>query len=88
MVVDCTGDADVCHQAGAPYERAGDIDPAQTLTTTFRMANVDVQQAQAFGKKAMAQTMEEAAAERALRAAAARGQRAHHHPGRRDPHRS
>ena len=61
VVIDCTGDADVCHQAGAAYERAGDIDPAQTLTTTFRMANVDVARAQAFGKKALAQAMEEAA---------------------------
>lgn len=61
VVVDCTGDADVCHQAGAPYERAGDIDPAQTLTTTFRMADVDVPRAQAFGKKALAQAMAEAA---------------------------
>jgi hypothetical protein len=61
-VIDATGDADVCHQAGAPYERAGDIDPAQTLTTTFRMVNVDVAQAKAFGKKAMWAKMEEAAA--------------------------
>jgi hypothetical protein len=61
VVIDCTGDADVCYQAGAPFERAGDIDPAQTLTTTFRMANVDIPRAQAFGKKALAQAMEEAA---------------------------
>jgi hypothetical protein len=61
VVVDCSGDADVCHWAGAPYERAGDIDPAQTLTTTFRMVNVDTDRAQAFGKKAMWQKMEEAA---------------------------
>ncbi len=61
VIVDCTGDADVCHWAGAPYERAGEIDPAQTLTTTFRMINVDVARAQAFGKKAMWGKMEEAA---------------------------
>jgi hypothetical protein len=61
VVVDCSGDADVCHWAGVPYERAGDIDPAQTLTTTFRMVNVDTARAQAFGKKAMWQKMEEAA---------------------------
>lgn len=61
VVVDCTGDADVCHQAGAPYERAGDIDPAQTLTTTFRMINVDTQQAAKFGKKAMTEKMHAAA---------------------------
>lgn len=59
-VIDCTGDADVCHQAGVPYERAGEIDPAQTLTTTFRMIHVDVPRAQAFGKKALWDKMEEA----------------------------
>ncbi len=62
VVVDCSGDADVCHWAGAPYERAGEIDPAQTLTTTFRMVNVDTARAQAFGKKALSQKMEEASA--------------------------
>ena len=62
VVIDCSGDADVAHQAGAPYERAGDIDPAQTLTTTFRMIHVDVPRAQAFGKKAMWQKMDEASA--------------------------
>lgn len=62
VVIDATGDADVCHQAGAPYERAGDIDPGQTLTTTFRMVNVDVQRAKAFGKNAMWAKMEEAGA--------------------------
>ena len=62
VVIDATGDADVCHQAGAPYERAGDIDPAQTLTTTFRMIHVDTDKAKAFGKKAMWAKMEEAAA--------------------------
>jgi len=62
VVIDCSGDADVSHQAGVPYERAGDIDPGQTLTTTFRMIHVDVQRAQAFGKKAMWQKMDEASA--------------------------
>ncbi len=41
VVIDASGDADVCHHAGFGYEAAGSIDPAQTLTTTFRMANVD-----------------------------------------------
>lgn len=39
--VDASGDADLCAFAGLGYETAGEIDPAQTLTTTFRMANVD-----------------------------------------------
>lgn len=62
VVIDCTGDADVCAQAGAPFERAGDIDPGQTLTTTFRMINVDIDSAKAFGKKALWAKMEEASA--------------------------
>ena len=41
VVVDASGDGDVSHQAGFGYELAGSIDPAQTLTTTFRMINVD-----------------------------------------------
>jgi len=41
VVIDASGDADVCHQAGFGYETAGANDAAQTLTTTFRMANVD-----------------------------------------------
>jgi glycine/D-amino acid oxidase-like deaminating enzyme len=40
--IDASGDADLCAFAGFGYETAGDLDPAQTLTTTFRMANVDL----------------------------------------------
>ncbi|QDU33891.1 putative FAD-binding dehydrogenase [Poriferisphaera corsica] len=51
-VIDASGDADVCHLSGAAYEMAGEIDPAQTLTTTFRMSGVDGKQyEQAGGKK-------------------------------------
>ena len=42
VVVDASGDADVCHHAGFGYELAGTEGPAQTLTTTFRMGNVDM----------------------------------------------
>jgi hypothetical protein len=42
VFVDASGDADLCAYAGFDFETAGDIAPAQTLTTTFRMANVDV----------------------------------------------
>jgi hypothetical protein len=41
VVVDASGDAAVCHHARFGYELAGSLDPAQTLTTTFRMVNVD-----------------------------------------------
>jgi hypothetical protein len=50
VVVDCSGDADLCHYAGAGYEKAGEKEPAQTLTTTFRMANVDLPRRQALPK--------------------------------------
>ncbi|MGF1634167.1 MAG: FAD-dependent oxidoreductase [Phycisphaerae bacterium] len=59
--VDASGDADLCHLAGIPYEKAGDLDPAQTLTTTFRMSNVDLARHQAAGGKDMLMAkMEEA----------------------------
>jgi len=42
MFVDASGDANLCHFAGFDYELAGDVDPAQTLTTTFKLVNVDI----------------------------------------------
>ncbi|HVV57752.1 MAG TPA: FAD-dependent oxidoreductase [Gaiellaceae bacterium] len=48
-VVDASGDADVCHLAGAPYE--GPDDRTQSLSTVFRMANVDVARAEAVPKQ-------------------------------------
>jgi hypothetical protein len=51
--IDASGDADLCHWAGIPYERAGDLEPAQTLTTTFRMSNVDLAAYEAAGGKKM-----------------------------------
>jgi hypothetical protein len=61
VVIDASGDADVCHQAGFGYETAGAIDPAQTLTTTFRMANVDHQLRATIGKEQFHALMAEAA---------------------------
>jgi hypothetical protein len=61
VVVDASGDADVCHQAGFGYETAGSIDPAQTLTTTFRMANVDNEARAEIGKDELHALMAEAA---------------------------
>ncbi len=51
--IDASGDADLCHLVGLAYEKAGDIDPAQTLTTTFRMCNVDLPRHEAAGGKRM-----------------------------------
>jgi glycine/D-amino acid oxidase-like deaminating enzyme len=61
VVVDCSGEADVCHYAGASYEQAGELDPAQTLTTTFRMANVDLARRKAMPKGELQRLMAEAA---------------------------
>lgn len=59
--IDASGDADLCHWAGIPYEKAGEFDPAQTLTTTFRMSNVDWEKFEkAGGKKLLMQKMSEA----------------------------
>ncbi|MDJ0792147.1 MAG: FAD-dependent oxidoreductase [Acidimicrobiia bacterium] len=59
--VDASGDADLCHHAGFGYELAGDISPAQTLTTTFRMVNVDHQARRAISKDELHALMAEAA---------------------------
>ncbi|MEM1222183.1 MAG: FAD-dependent oxidoreductase [Verrucomicrobiota bacterium] len=59
--IDASGDADFCHLAGIPYEVAGEHEPVQTMTTTFRMSNVDLDAyQQAGGKKMLMQKMEEA----------------------------
>ena len=44
-VVDASGDADVAHLAGAPYELAAATGAVQSLSTVFRLANVDVERA-------------------------------------------
>jgi glycine/D-amino acid oxidase-like deaminating enzyme len=50
-IVDASGDADVVARAGAPFEDAGALGIAQSLTTTFKVINVDVARARAFPKK-------------------------------------
>jgi hypothetical protein len=60
-VIDASGDADFCHLAGFSYERAGEQEPAQSMTTTFRMSNVDLEVFEnAGGKKMLQQKMNEA----------------------------
>ncbi|HEV7380170.1 MAG TPA: FAD-dependent oxidoreductase, partial [Dyadobacter sp.] len=59
-VIDASGDADFCHLAGFDYEVAGEQEPAQSMTTTFRMANVDLDTFEsAGGKKMLAKKMAE-----------------------------
>ncbi len=52
-IIDASGDADYCHWAGMPYERAGINEPVQSLTTTFRMSNVEHGEYEAAGGKKM-----------------------------------
>ena len=60
-IIDASGDADYCRWADIPFEKAGDLEPAQSMTTTFRMANVDLEQyKQSGGKKMMMQKMQDA----------------------------
>jgi len=61
VIVDASGDADICHFAGIGYELAGADEPAQTLTTTFKLVNVNVAQRKTIDKKAFHALMSEAA---------------------------
>jgi hypothetical protein len=61
ILIDASGDADICHFAGIGYELAGDLDPAQTLTTTFKLVNVDVERRKSVSKTAFHELMAEAA---------------------------
>lgn len=49
VFIDASGDADLCHWAQIPYEDAHAAGEAQSLTTTFRLGNVD--EARAFQVK-------------------------------------
>jgi hypothetical protein len=57
IVIDASGDADVCHHAGFGYELAGELSPAQTLTTTFRMTNVDIARRKSISKEELHRLM-------------------------------
>jgi hypothetical protein len=61
VVVDASGDADVCHFAGLGYELAGDPEPAQSLTTTFRLVNVDTERRRSIGTERLHELMRQAA---------------------------
>ncbi|RRB14752.1 FAD-dependent oxidoreductase [Larkinella knui] len=52
-VIDASGDADFCHLADFAYETAGEREPAQSMTTTFRMSNVDLDRYEREGGKKM-----------------------------------
>ncbi len=48
--IDASGDADLCYWAGSPHVIAGEHEDAQSLTTTFRMCNVDTAARKSIGK--------------------------------------
>lgn len=60
-VIDASGDADFCAFSGYRFELAGELEPAQSMTTVFRMCNVDQEKFEnAGGYKMMKQRMSEA----------------------------
>lgn len=60
VFVDASGDADLCFRAGVPFEAAGQSGPAQSLTTTFRLGNVDESQALKVKRADLERMMKEA----------------------------
>jgi glycine/D-amino acid oxidase-like deaminating enzyme len=57
-VVDASGDADICALAGAPYEAPGEN--VQSLSTVFRVGNVDVPRAESVPRQELWRLMREA----------------------------
>ncbi len=60
VVIDASGDADVATAAGVPFEGAGQGGPVQSLTTTFRLINVDVERAKQVKKDELQRLMQAA----------------------------
>ena len=58
--IDASGDADLSYFSEFGFEKAGDISPAQTMTTTFRMVNVDTQKRKSLNKDQLHRLMETA----------------------------
>jgi len=50
VFIDASGDADVAAMAGVPFEDASSGGPVQSLSTLFRLANVDTERARAVPK--------------------------------------
>jgi hypothetical protein len=66
-VVDASGDADVAAWAGVPFDDPATNGEVQSLSTVFRMAGVEVERAEAFGKAALWARMREASESGAYR---------------------
>lgn len=61
-VVDASGDADACAMAGVGYDDAATTPSVQSLSTLFRLANVDIERAAQTPKPELWALMREAAA--------------------------
>jgi len=59
--VDASGDADLCWLAGVPYEDMHTSGQVQSLSTLFRLANVDLERARQTPKKELWELMRAAA---------------------------
>jgi len=62
VVVDASGDADVCAMAGVAYVNARSTGRVQSLSTLFRLGNVNVERASSLPKSELWDLMREAAA--------------------------
>jgi hypothetical protein len=62
VVIDASGDADVSAQAGAAYDNAAQQGRVQSLSTLFKLANVDVERGASVPKAELWERMREAAA--------------------------
>lgn len=62
VVVDASGDGDVCAMAGVAFENAQAMGRVQSLSTLFKLANVDVSRATAVPKAELWGLMREAVA--------------------------
>lgn len=63
VVVDASGDADVAAFSGVPFEKAGEAGDGQSMTTTFRMINVDIGRAKAVKQPQLQELMADAIAD-------------------------
>jgi glycine/D-amino acid oxidase-like deaminating enzyme len=62
VLIDASGDADLCAMAGVSYDDARTTPNMQSLSTIFRVANVDVEKAAAVPKTELWEMMRAAAA--------------------------
>lgn len=67
VFIDASGDADVAAMAGVPHDAPADGGTIQSLSTLFKVANVDIDRAKAVPKAELWSLMAEAAASGAYR---------------------